>query len=225
MCNIVPEISILFKNSSMNLEDLLQGPLRNQVLGQLSQQLNVDNQQQASTALDSTLQVLLNAVSKNVSKPDGASSLINALNKDHDGSILDNVSDFLGGQFQPQNASTTNGIGILKHLLGDKQDDAAKTIGQQSGMDAGQIMKMMAAVAPILMGVLGKANQQSSSGPVSGGGGLIDMVLSTTKKVNQQSNQGSILTQFLDKDGDGSIMDDVAGMGFKAIVGRLFKRK
>lgn len=206
----------------MNLEDLLQGPLKNVVLGQLSDQLGLEDKNQASTALDSTLQVLLNGVAKNVAKPDGASSFLNALNRDHDGSLLDNITGYLGGQFQPENASTTNGAGILKHLLGDKQEAAAQTIGQQSGLDAGQIMKMMAAVAPILMGVLGKANQQSS--PSTGGGGLIDMVLNTTKKVNQQSNQGSILTQFLDKDGDGSIMDDVAGMGFKAILGRLFKR-
>ena len=89
-------------------------------------------------------------------------------------------------------------------------------------MDAGQIMKMMAMVAPILMGVLGKANQNTQNAP--SGGGLIDMLLNSTKKINSQSNQGGLLSQILDKDGDGSIMDDVAGMGFKSILGRLFRR-
>lgn len=209
----------------MNVEDLLQGPLKNIVLDQLSNQLGLDDTNKASDALDTTVNVLLNAVARNVAQPEGASSFLSALSRDHDGSLIDHLTDYMGGQFQPQNASTVNGVGILKHLLGDKQETAAETIGKQTGMDAAQIMKIMAMVAPILMGVLGKANQQTPSAPgQSSGGSLIDMVLNTTNKVNQQSKQGGILSQILDKDGDGSIMDDVAGMGMKAIFGRLFKK-
>ncbi|MFZ1705283.1 MAG: DUF937 domain-containing protein [Saprospiraceae bacterium] len=206
----------------MNLEDLLQGPMKNILVDQLTSTLGVNEPAKTSSAVDSTISVLLNAVAKNVAKPEGANAFINALNRDHDGSVVDNLTDFLGGQFQPENSSMTNGAGILKHLLGGKQESAAQTIGQQSGMDAGTVMKLMSTLAPILMGVLGKANQQSAGQP--SGGGLIDMVLNSTKKVNQQTNQGGLLTQIFDKDGDGSIMDDVAGMGFKALLGRLFKR-
>jgi hypothetical protein len=209
----------------MNVEDLLQGPLKNIVLDQLSNQLNPGDSSKTSAAIDSTVQVLLNAVAKNVAQPDGATSFINALNRDHDGSLVDHLTDYLGGQFQPQNSSTTNGSGILNHLLGNKQETAAETISKQTGLDAEQIKKIMATVAPILMGLLGKANQQgqTAQGQPSGGG-LIDMILQTTKKVNEKSGQGNILTQILDKDGDGSIMDDVAGMGFKSILGRLFRK-
>jgi hypothetical protein len=211
----------------MNLEDLLQGPLRNIVLDQVTSQLGIEDKNQASTALDTTMNVLLNAVAKNAAQPEGASSLVNALNKDHDGSIIDHISEYFGGQFQPQNASALNGAGILKHLLGDKQEAAANTIGKETGMDVSQIMKLMATVAPILMGMLGKANQQAAAPTQQSGGlggGLIDMILNTTKKSNQQSGQGGLLTSMLDKDGDGSIMDDVAGMGVNAILGRLFKK-
>jgi hypothetical protein len=209
----------------MNLEDLLQGPLKNAVLDQLTNQMGLQDPQKTSAALDTTMNVLLNAVAKNVSQPEGASSFLNALQKDHDGSLVDHLSEYMGGQFHPQNASAVNGVGILKHLLGDKQETAAQTIGKQTGMDAAQIMKMMAVVAPILMGVLGKTNRQVQAPSGGGGGGsLIDMVINTTKKTNQQSGQGGLLTQIFDKDGDGSIMDDVAGMGIKALFGRLFKR-
>lgn len=209
----------------MNVEDLLQGPLKNIVLDQLTNQLGLSDADKASAAMDTTINVLLNAVSKNVSQPEGASSFLNALNRDHDGSIMDHLSDYIGGQFQPQNAATVNGSGILRHLLGENLDSVAQTISKQTGLDAAQIMKIMATVAPILMGILGKANQQSQNTPgPSSGGSLIDMVLNTTKKVNQQSKQGNILTQILDKNGDGSIIDDVAGMGFKTILARLFKK-
>ncbi|MBK7522660.1 MAG: DUF937 domain-containing protein [Saprospiraceae bacterium] len=206
----------------MNIEDLLQGPLKNVILDNITSQLGVNDTNKASSALDTTINVLMNAMAKNASSPDGAGSLVNAVTKDHDGSILDNITDYFSGQFQPQNPSAINGKGILDHLLGGKQETAASTIGKETGMDAGQIMKMMAMVAPILMGVLGKANQNTQNAP--SGGGLIDMLLNSTKKINSQSNQGGLLSQILDKDGDGSIMDDVAGMGFKALLGRLFKR-
>ncbi|MBK8818233.1 MAG: DUF937 domain-containing protein [Saprospiraceae bacterium] len=206
----------------MNIEDLLQGPLKNVILDNITSQLGVNDTNKASSALDTTINVLMNAMAKNASSPDGAGSLVNAVTKDHDGSILDNITDYFSGQFQPQNPSAINGKGILDHLLGGKQETAASTIGKETGMDAGQIMKMMAMVAPILMGVLGKANQNTQNAP--SGGGLIDMLLNSTKKINSQSNQGGLLSQILDKDGDGSIMDDVAGMGFKSILGRLFRR-
>ncbi|MBK9044858.1 MAG: DUF937 domain-containing protein [Saprospiraceae bacterium] len=206
----------------MNIEDLLQGPLKNVILDNITSQLGVNDTNKASSALDTTINVLMNAMAKNASSPDGAGSLVNAVTRDHDGSILDNITDYFSGQFQPQNPSAINGKGILDHLLGGKQETAASTIGKETGMDAGQIMKMMAMVAPILMGVLGKANQNTQNAP--SGGGLIDMLLNSTKKINSQSNQGGLLSQILDKDGDGSIMDDVAGMGFKALLGRLFKR-
>ncbi|MBK6364486.1 MAG: DUF937 domain-containing protein [Saprospiraceae bacterium] len=206
----------------MNIEDLLQGPLKNVILDNITSQLGVNDTNKASSALDTTINVLMNAMAKNASNPDGAGSLVNAVTKDHDGSILDNITDYFSGQFQPQNPSAINGKGILDHLLGGKQETAASTIGKETGMDAGQIMKMMAMVAPILMGVLGKANQNTQNAP--SGGGLIDMLLNSTKKINSQSNQGGLLSQILDKDGDGSIMDDVAGMGFKALLGRLFRR-
>ncbi|MBK6565391.1 MAG: DUF937 domain-containing protein [Saprospiraceae bacterium] len=206
----------------MNIEDLLQGPLKNVILDNITSQLGVNDTNKASSALDTTINVLMNAMAKNASNPDGAGSLVNAVTKDHDGSILDNITDYFSGQFQPQNPSAINGKGILDHLLGGKQETAASTIGKETGMDAGQIMKMMAMVAPILMGVLGKANQNTQNAP--SGGGLIDMLLNSTKKINSQSNQGGLLSQILDKDGDGSIMDDVAGMGFKSILGRLFRR-
>ncbi|MBK8370840.1 MAG: DUF937 domain-containing protein [Saprospiraceae bacterium] len=207
----------------MNIEDLLQGPLKNVILDNITSQLGVNDTNKASSALDTTINVLMNAMAKNASSPDGAGSLVNAVTRDHDGSILDNITDYFSGQFQPQNPSAINGKGILDHLLGGKQETAASTIGKETGMDAGQIMKMMAMVAPILMGVLGKANQNTQNAP--SGGGLIDMLLNSTKKINSQSNQGGLLSQILDKDGDGSIMDDVAGMGFKSILGRLFKVK
>ena len=193
----------------MNIEDLLQGPLKNVILDNITSQLGVNDTNKASSALDTTINVLMNAMAKNASNPDGAGSLVNAVTKDHDGSILDNITDYFSGQFQPQNPSAINGKGILDHLLGGKQETAASTIGKETGMDAGQIMKMMAMVAPILMGVLGKANQNTQNAP--SGGGLIDMLLNSTKKINSQSNQGGLCLLYTSDAADERSSVDLGG--------------
>ena len=44
--------------------------------------------------------------------------------------------------------------------------------------------------------------------------------MGATKTVNQQPTNQSFLEKMLDKDGDGSIMDDIAAMGFKSLFGK-----
>jgi len=204
----------------MDLNDLLQGPLKNVILGQLSQKIGIEDTSKTESALESSVGLIMNALAKNVSKPEGAQSLIGALTRDHDGSILDHVGEFLGGNYQAPNESMTNGVGILKHLLGGKQEEAAQTIAKDSGLDAGKIMQMMATLAPLVMGYLGKANSQQQNNPA----GLIDLIMNSTKNVNAQKKDTSIFTKILDKDGDGSIMDDLAGMGIKSLLNRFLKK-
>ena len=50
-------------------------------------------------------------MARNTSNQQGAESLHNALQKDHDGSILDNLGGFLN------NAQSGPGAGILRHVL------------------------------------------------------------------------------------------------------------
>ena len=61
------------------------------------------------------MSAILGAMANNASKPGGADSLLGALQKDHDGSILDNLGGFLG---QP---NTDDGNGILGHVFGNSR--------------------------------------------------------------------------------------------------------
>jgi len=204
----------------MDISDLLQGPMKDVIIGQVGKQLGIEDTDKANTAVDGIFATLLNAVAKNASSAEGQTQLQTALEKDHDGSILDNLGGFLSGVVQPSNPKTANGAGILKHILGDKTEVAAENISKESGIDTSKIMQLMMTLAPIVLGYLGKANATQQAQPQQSGGGLMDIIMGATKTVNQQPTNQSFLEKMLDKDGDGSIMDDIASMGFKSIFGK-----
>ncbi len=205
-----------------NLLDLLQGQLDDNLIGQLSQQLGGADRQTTQKAAQGAMSTLISALAKNAMNPQKAPGLVNALEKDHDGSILDNISNLIGGNVAPQQARAANGAGIIKHLLGDQQSGAVDMVSKMSGLDSSKTSNLMATLAPIVMGMLGQQKRQQGL-DISGIAGLL------SNTVNQQRSSGNPLmdmaTRFLDKDGDGSALDDVAGMVGKGLLGRLFGRK
>jgi len=76
-------------------------------------------------------------------------------------------------------------------------------------------------LAPMVMGMLGKQKREQGLG-VDGLSDLLGGVVKQQKKNN--SPLMDLATRFLDKDGDGSIADEAAGLGMK-ILGGLFKRR
>ena len=65
------------------------------IAGQLSQRLGV-SESTAQTAVQLAVPVILAALARNASKPQGAQELHQAVSTDHDGSILDQLSSYLG---------------------------------------------------------------------------------------------------------------------------------
>lgn len=145
----------------MDLMQILQGQLSDDVLGQLSDQIGADKQQTA-TAASGIFATLLGGLANNASSEGGLASLGAALDRDHDGSILDDVVGMVGGMMQGGGTANNalNGNGILGHILGDRQEVAAQQVSQSSGLNMDQVMKLMPVLAPIVMGVLGRVKNQ-----------------------------------------------------------------
>jgi hypothetical protein len=98
------------------------------------------------------------------------SGLQEAIEQDHDGSILDDLPGYLNGTAN-LNPRATDGDGILGHVFGGQQQDVAQAVSAKSGLDMGAIMQLLPILAPIVMGMLGK--QARTEG--DGGGGLGDL--------------------------------------------------
>ena len=152
--------------------------------------------------------VLMQAMKRNAATPEGAQGLLDALNNKHDGSILDNLGGLFSGGVNE--SVMEDGERILGHVLGGRQQNVQNALSQKSGIDAGTVVQILKVAAPILMGVLGKEQRQAQ---VTDQGGL-DGLLGGLLKGNSPQQEQSFLESILDADGDGSIVDDVAGMVF-----------
>jgi hypothetical protein len=172
----------------MNLMEVLQGHMSEDVLGQLGQQIGADKQQTASAA-NGIFASLLGGMAQNAQSPEGLQGLMGALDKNHDGSVLDDLMGMVSGSTQHANPATTNGLGILGHILGGKQEPVAQQVSQSSGLEMGQVMKLMPILAPILMGVLGKAKNTGGLGI----GDLAGVLMGSTQGAAQMPGMGGIL--------------------------------
>lgn len=190
------------------LTDMLLKQLGDGGLSSLSQNLGAD-QAATKTAAAAALPMLVSALAKNASSSDGASALDQALGRDHDGSALDNLGALLG------QGPSKDGEGILKHVLGGKRQVAEAGIAKASGLDVGQAASMLATLAPMLMGALGKAKREKGLDA----GGVAGMLAGEGEQAKQALGG---LAGFLDQDGDGDIKDDILGGIAKGLGGKLF---
>lgn len=206
-----------------NLMSLLQGTLSDGMIDQLSQQVGGADKQQTAAAASGIVNTLMGALAKNAETTEGARSLDQALEQDHDGSILNDVMGMLSGQqAQDQNARMLNGSGIINHVLGDKQGGAVQMISKLSGLDANKTGSLMTMLAPVVMGALGKTKQEKGL-DVAGIASLLSDTVSAERQ-NTDNPAIDMAMRFLDSDGDGSVADDVASIGMK-MLGGLFGRR
>ncbi|MFD1061733.1 DUF937 domain-containing protein [Winogradskyella litorisediminis] len=204
--------------------DLLNSDLGKNLISGVSNSTNTD-QSKTNSVLTMAMPVLLKAMQRNAASPQGAEGLMNALNSKHDGSILDNLGGLFGGGVD--DSVKNDGAKILGHVLGPKQNSIENFIGQKSGVSASSVSEILKVAAPILMGMLGKKKQEANVSSSNDLTGMLGGLLGGSSTDNEQS----FLEKILDADGDGSIVDDVAGMvlgggkkkgGLGGLLGGLF---
>lgn len=194
----------------MNLEGII-GLLGSQNLEKLTSQIG-GTEGQVKNGLEAALPAMLAALNKNTGTEKGAEALNNALEK-HDGSILNNLSGYLS------NPDLKDGTGILNHLFGNQTTNVANAISQSSGLDTNGSMKMLQMLAPIVLGALG---QQKKENNLDAGGlnALTSMLLGTLGGNEKASGIMGLVTNMLDANKDGNVVDDIMGM-----VGNFFGGK
>jgi hypothetical protein len=193
----------------VGLTDLLGTVLGGNARAQISRELGADANA-TSGAIQAALPVLLAALQRNSAAPEGADALHRALAQDHDGGILEDLGNFLG------NAQAGPGAGILRHVLGARQEVATSAIAKASGLDGAQVTRLLTMLAPVVLGALGRAQRQQSLDA----GGLSSLLQADSRQMASRSpDLMSLATRLLDQDQDGSIVDEIAG-GFSKLFGK-----
>jgi len=175
---------------------------------QVSRQLGLDPNQ-ATQAVSAALPLLMGALGSNASQPQGAQSLLNALQKDHLGGsgggfdlggILGAVLGGGGG------GAATNGAGILGHVFGGQTNQAAQVLGNKTGLDSGRAGQLLAILAPIVMSFLAQRFAQQ------GNANELGQALGAEAPPAAAGGIGGLLNAF-DQDGDGQFgLGDVMGI-------------
>jgi hypothetical protein len=208
-----------------SLQDLLGSEKGDQTVNEISQNVGADHSL-VNSAIQMALPALINGLAHNASTPDGAESLNNALAEHHDGGILDNLGGlagmiFGGGQAEPPPPQADAG-GIIGHILGDGQGQVAQEVSQRTGLGLGQVAQILMFLAPIVMGYLGRQKQEQGVG-ADGLGGLLGGLLGGSSSAANAAGGGSIMdaaSGMLDRNHDGSSVDDIASMAFNYIRGK-----
>ncbi len=182
-------------------------------LDQISSQIGADRSA-TKEALPAALGSLMAALAKNSAQPSGAEALNDALARDHDGGILDDLGGFL--------SNPSGGSGILKHVLGGKQPALEAGIGQASGLDAGSAGQLLKVLAPIVMGALGKQRRQGGMDAGAIAGMLAGEREQVARRAPREGND--LLTAILDADGDGQVIDDLASKVGGGLLKSFLKR-
>ena len=211
----------------VNILDLLNSDLGETLINGASKQLGQDKTKTAS-ALSVALPLILGAMKNNAKTPEGAAGLLSALgNEKHGGGILDNLGSLLGGGSIDDNL-LKDGAGIIGHVFNGKEQNVANALSKSSGLDLESAMGILKVAAPFIMGYLGKETRQQGVSDQNGVGNILGGLLG-----GENSQQQNMVEKLLDADGDGSIIDDVAGMllggggkkksGLGGLIGGLFK--
>ncbi|MGZ5285090.1 MAG: DUF937 domain-containing protein [Kaistella sp.] len=149
----------------MNLIDLITGNAGNQVASQAQNKFGIEKNQIIALLAVAAPLVISYLRKKSQEDPNEAEAINSALDKDHDGSILDNPAQV--------EARQEEGGSILDHIFGGQKLQVENQLSQNTGISMDKIGPVLAMLAPLIMGFIGKEKQSSG---VNSGGGLGDLL-------------------------------------------------
>lgn len=157
-----------------------------EVTKQMSSNFNVD-QGTVKKLIPQLAPLILAGLKRQKDTRGGDERVDHILNKYGDSSVLDNIKDLISNKAHAEQVDPN-----LGGLLGDAGGlQAAQALANKLNIDSSTIMKMIPALSPLILGYLTRKRDTGGKG-ISGVGAL------------------------LDADGDGSILDDVAGFLLKS---------
>lgn len=148
---------------------------------QLSANLGV-KEEAASQLIPQVIPMILGGLKKQMDTRGGAQRLDHILNKYGREDVLGDIGGAMSAKAREANPDPQ-----LGGLLGQSGVQASQLFGQKLGLSSQQAMSLIPMLAPLILGALSKRKNQTSGAGLDG------------------------LASMIDRDGDGDILDDIAG--------------
>lgn len=178
----------------MNILDSIVGSRDGAAVQQLAAQFGL-RPEQATAAIGALMPAVAAGLKRNITTNEAG--LESALASGHHESYIDQPEALSAP------ATTADGNAILGHIFGSKDVSRKVAAGaaERTGIDTAVLKQMLPLLASLAMGALAKQKKSAAGGAQSGG-------------------LAGMLEPLLDRDRDGSMIDDVGGM-----LGGLLNRK
>lgn len=171
------------------LDTILKSGLDENILGAISSKTGIDT----NSIQDIVSQVapqLVDGAKQNLTSTNDSSNLIDMISNTNLDSLKNNPDAI-------DSSNNTNMLGELFSSLNTNENDVANELSAKSGIDASSISSLLPMLAPLVMGAINQKTNLSAS---------------DTSNTNDIT---SMLTNFIDQDNDGSVVDDLMGMAKK----------
>lgn len=215
----------------------------------LSRQLGT-TPEQTNQAVATLLPLLIGGLSRNTHQSqEQRRSLNQALEQDHDGRLLGQLSNLAGSLLGNQNPSAGGGLagalggllggaggaetsgralkaeGILNHIFGNQQQQVETGVSRVTGMSSGKIHQLLTLLAPTVMQALGRVKREENLDE-EGVTRLLDEERTEIEKQAPGTQPGGLM-RLLDSNQDGKVdlSDDIAKVGMALGTAFLMSRK
>ncbi|CAN5462974.1 hypothetical protein BH24GEM3_BH24GEM3_15300 [soil metagenome] len=172
----------------MDILQTIAGPEGSRAVDQLAAQFGL-RPEQAQAAVAALVPALAAGLQRNTATEPGLSGLVSALGRGRHDAYLEDPTTLA------QPTTIEDGNAVLGHVFGNKDvsRQVAARASEQTGIDPAILKRMLPLVAALVMG--GLSRQTKARGGAAGGAGLT-----------------AVLGSLLDRNRDGSMVDDVVGM-------------
>ena len=182
----------------MDLNSILGVLTAGNAVNDMGKQFNM-NSNQVNSVISAALPTLIGAMQKNTATESGASSLAGAL------------ASHLGDGINLSSAGLTDGGKILGHILGNNSNSTFSALAKQTGTSSSQVSGILSAIAPMLLGLLGKG-QKSTNTSIGGLGGLLGgLLVSGGGSSKASSGLGGLLGGAMGDKNNNGIPDIIEG--------------
>ena len=174
-------------------KDIIMTYLKDQAIDQISKKIWIDPSLLKWQWSQDAIGSLVTGLFRNTQKEEWLDELNRAIQKDHDGSLFDDITSLV--------TKGDEGNKIVWHILWSKQNVIAELIAKKLNISAEQANSLLSFVAPMVMWYLWKATNATGGDATA----LKKIIQDEEQELTKESNTPSIVLNLLDKDGDGDV--------------------